>query len=283
MHKYLTKRSNKLQIFKTKTSVTDIAYGSKVEVEFKGKPYYFLKQQHDAYVKHRMDIAFAMLFGRASASLTDADSNSINTTSGLRDTIANSGGITGATGSGGAITLADLKSLSRTMDANRCPSEYFMYAGADFDNEFDEDLATAAPFVSGGIQYNAFGSGNGKAKALELGIDSIKLFGRTFLKKRFAALSHPKVSSTSAITQFADEAYLVPANQIKIDGGSGLQRRMQVRYLEMQDGVNSRFREKILGGLAPTPTSATDTLDIVYTSIEGLQTLGNEHFVKYEI
>ena len=58
---------------------------------------------------------------------------------------------------------------------------------------------------------------------------------------------------------------------------------MQVRYLEMQDGVNSRFREKILGGLAPTPTSATDTLDIVYTSIEGLQTLGNEHFVKYEI
>ena len=279
----LTKRSNKLQIFKTKTSVTDIAYGSKVEVEFKGKPYYFLKQQHDAYVKHRMDIAFAMLFGRASASLTDADSNSINTTSGLRDTIANSGGITGATGSGGAITLADVKSLSRTMDANRCPSEYFMYAGADFDNEFDEDLATAAPFVSGGIQYNAFGSGNGKAKALELGIDSIKLFGRTFHKKRFAALSHPKVSSTSAITQFADEAYLVPANQIKIDGGSGLQRRMQVRYLEMQDGVNSRFREKILGGLAPTPTSATDTLDIVYTSIEGLQTLGNEHFVKYEI
>ena len=279
----LTKRSNKLQIFKTKTSVTDIAYGSKVEVEFKGKPYYFLKQQHDAYVKHRMDIAFAMLFGRASASLTDADSNSINTTSGLRDTIANSGGITGATGSGGAITLADLKSLSRTMDANRCPSEYFMYAGADFDNEFDEDLATAAPFVSGGIQYNAFGSGNGKAKALELGIDSIKLFGRTFHKKRFAALSHPKVSSTSAITQFADEAYLVPANQIKIDGGSGLQRRMQVRYLEMQDGVNSRFREKILGGLAPTPTSATDTLDIVYTSIEGLHTLGNEHFVKYEI
>ena len=56
------------------------------------------------------------------------------------------------------------------------------------------------------------------------------------------------MSSTSAITQFADEAYLVPANQIKIDGGSGLQRRMQVRYLEMQDGVNSRFREKILGG-----------------------------------
>jgi len=31
----LIKRSNKLQIFKTKTSITDIAYGSKIEVEFK--------------------------------------------------------------------------------------------------------------------------------------------------------------------------------------------------------------------------------------------------------
>ena len=229
-----------------------------------------------------MDIAFAMLFGRASKGLTNAASGAINTTAGLRDTIINSGGITAQTSTANTIQLGDYKTLSRTMDANRCPSEYFMYAGADYDNNFDEDLSAAAPFVSGGIQYNAFGSGNGKAKALELGIDSIKMFGRTFHKKRFAALSHPKVSSTAQLNQFADEAYLVPANTIKVDGGGGAQRRMQVRYLEMQDGVNSRFREKILGGLAPTPTSATDTLDIVYTSIEGLQVLGSEHFVKHD-
>jgi hypothetical protein len=56
-----------------------------------------------------------------------------------------------------------------------------------------------------------------------------------------------------------------------------------MRYLEMPDGVNSRFREKMLGGLAPTPTSDTDTLDIVYSSIEGLETVGNEHFIKYSV
>jgi hypothetical protein len=54
-------------------------------------------------------------------------------------------------------------------------------------------------------------------------------------------------------------------------------------YLEMPDGVNSRFREKMLGALGPTPTSDTDTLDIVYSSIEGLETVGNEHFVKYSV
>lgn len=277
----LTKRSNKLQIFKTKTSVTDIAYGSKIEVEFKGKPYYFLKQQHDAYLKHRMDILYAILFGRESAGLTDAAGNAINTTSGLRDTIINKGGIVSNTASANTITLDDLKALSRLMDANRCPSEYFLWAGADFDNEFDGDLTAITQFVNGGIQYGAFG-GN-KEKALSLGIDSLKVFGRTFHKKRLNALSHPQVSAAAGYTQFVDEAYLVPADKVKTEQGGGMIDRMQVRYLEMADGVNSRFREKMLGGLAPIPTSDTDTLDIVYTSIEGLQVAGAEHFVKYEI
>lgn len=277
----LTKRSNKLQIFKTKTSVTDIAYGSKIEVEFKGKPYYFLKQQHDAYLKHRMDILYAILFGRESAGLTDAAGNAINTTSGLRDTIINKGGIVSNTASANTISLDDLKALSRLMDAQRCPSEYFLWAGADFDNEFDADLTAITQFVNGGIQYGAFG-GN-KEKALSLGIDSLKVFGRTFHKKRLNALSHPQVSAAAGYTQFVDEAYLVPADKVKTEQGGGLIDRMQVRYLEMADGVNSRFREKMLGGLAPIPTSDTDTLDIVYTSIEGLQVAGAEHFVKYEI
>jgi len=277
----LTKRSNKLQIFKTKTSVTDIAYGSKIEVEFKGKPYYFLKQQHDAYLKHRMDILYAILFGRESAGLTDAAGNAINTTSGLRDTIINKGGIVSNTASANTISLDDLKALSRLMDAQRCPSEYFLWAGADFDNEFDADLTAITQFVNGGIQYGAFGGS--KEKALSLGIDSLKVFGRTFHKKRLNALSHPQVSAAAGYTQFVDEAYLVPADKVKTEQGGGLIDRMQIRYLEMADGVNSRFREKMLGGLAPIPTSDTDTLDIVYTSIEGLQVAGAEHFVKYEI
>ena len=91
------------------------------------------------------------------------------------------------------------------------------------------------------------------------------------------------VSSIGGATTFSKEAYLVPAGKIKVEQGGGQVDRMQMRYLEMADGVNSRFREKMLGGLAPTPTSDTDTLDIVYSSIEGLETVGNEHFVKYSI
>jgi hypothetical protein len=277
----LIKRSNKLQIFKTKTSITDIAYGSKIEVEFKGKPYYFLKQQHDAYLKHRMDILYSILFGRESAGLTDANGNAINTTRGLRDTIINAGGITSNTATGGTIALTDLAALSRLMDANRCPSEYLLWAGADFDNQFDTNVTAATQFINGAVNYASF---NGqKEVALNLGVNSLYAYGRTFHKKRLNALSHPQITSTATNVNYTKEAYLVPAGKLKVEQGGGQVDRMQVRYLEMADGINSRFREKMLGGLAPTPTNDTDTLDIVYTSIEGLETVGNEHFVKYSI
>lgn len=276
----LVKRSNKLQIFKTKTSITDIAYGSKIEVEFKGKPYYFLKQQHDAYLKHRMDILYTVLFGRESAGLTDAAGNAINTTRGLRDTIVNAGGITSNTATS-TIALSDLSTLSRLMDANRCPIEYQLWAGADFDNNFDTAISSTSPFLNGGINYATY---NGKKEvAVALGIQSFNAFGRTFHKKRLNALSHPQITSTATNTIYTKEAYLIPAGKIKVEQGGGQVDRMQMRYLEMSDGINSRFREKMLGGLAPTPTSDTDTLDIVYSSIEGLETVGNEHFIKYNL
>jgi hypothetical protein len=276
----LVKRSNKLQIFKTKTSITDIAYGSKIEVEFKGKPYYFLKQQHDAYLKHRMDILYTVLFGRESAGLTDAAGNAINTTRGLRDTIVNAGGITSNTATS-TIALSDLSTLSRLMDANRCPIEYQLWAGADFDNNFDTAISASSPFLNGGINYASY---NGKKDvAIALGIQSFNAYGRTFHKKRLSALSHPQITSTATNTIYTKEAYLIPAGKIKVEQGGGQVDRMQMRYLEMSDGINSRFREKMLGGLAPTPTSDTDTLDIVYSSIEGLETVGNEHFIKYNL
>jgi len=228
-----------------------------------------------------MDILYSVLFGRESAGLTDASGNAINTTRGLRDTIVNAGGISAATTGSNTVTLADLSTLARLMDANRCPSEYQLWAGADFDNAFDTAISALPTFVNGAINYGSFGGK--KEVAVALGINSISAYGRTFHKKRLNALSHPQITSVGGATVFSKESYLVPAGKIKVEQGGGQVDRMMMRYLEMPDGVNSRFREKMLGGLAPTPTSDTDTLDIVYSSIEGLETVGNEHFVKYSV
>jgi hypothetical protein len=97
------------------------------------------------------------------------------------------------------------------------------------------------------------------------------------------ALSHPQITSTATNVDFTKEAYLIPAGKIKVEQNSGQIDRIRMRYLEMANGVNSIYREKMLGGLAPIPTSDTDTLDIAYSSIQGVEIVGAEHFIKYKI
>ena len=277
----LIKRSNKIQIFKTKTAITDIAHGSKVELEWKGKPYYFLKQQHDAYVKHKMDIAYAYIFGRESNGLTDAAGNPINTTRGLRDSIVNGGGISAQTASANTIALSDLETLSRLMDAQRCPQEYMLWAGADFDNKFDTQILAATQFVNGAINYASFNGS--KEVAVALGVNSFSAYGRTFHKKRLNMLSHPQVSSVTNGASFTKESYLVPAGKIKTEMSGGAVDRIRSRHLEYPDGINTKLRERLLGALAPTPTDDRDVLEIVYTSASGLELVGQPHFVKYNL
>jgi len=270
----LTKVANTVQIFKTKTSVTDLAAGSKVEVEFKGKPYYFLKQQHDAWLKHRMDIQYAMLYG-AGGTTTDADGNEVLLTKGLHRYI-NDGGTAQNVASAGSVSVADFSSLSRKLDKARAGSEFMILAGGEIDNAIDTGLATADPFKSGGVMYNAFNGS--EEQAVKLGFESFRFFGRTFHKKRLQALDNGGVTNPVDAFKFDGYAYFIPTGKQKVDQGGVMVDRIRTRYQELHDGTNSRYREKMLGGLAPIPTTETDTLDIVYTSIEGLDVLGVDHF-----
>ncbi len=281
------KSDNVVEIFKTKTTVTDLGKGSKVETNFKGKPYYFIKQQHDAWTKHRMDVAFAMLLGKKSVGLVDAGGNAVNTTMGLDQYIENTGGISRAVDVAGVVDRDDLRKLSRVMDRNRAPREYMIWAGGEIDNKIEDAFHSAGNISGQGseITYNAFGKG-GKALALDLGVDSFKIYGRIFHKKRLPALDHAQVTNFAGTSKFPGYAYFIPASKIKVDSGSdggGMFDRMCVRYMEYEDGVNTRYSEKLLGGLAPTPTDDRSVLDVVYESIEGLHVLGIEHFAKLDL
>lgn len=270
----LTQSTNRVQIFKTKTSITDLAAGSKIEVEYKGKPYYFIKQQHDAFLKHRLDVAYSMLYGKG-VNTSDADGNTVNLTKGLHTYISEkSNDINVATG--GSVAVADFSTISRLLDKSRGPAEYMILAGGEIDNAIDTGLATADPFKSGGVQYNAF---NGSSEqAVALGFESFRFFGRTYHKKRLQALDNTEVTNPVSSFKFDEYAYFIPDGKMKVEQGGGSIDRIRTRYLELHDGTTTRYREKLLGGLAPTPTSESDTLDIVYSSIEGLEVVGPEQF-----
>lgn len=272
----VTKVANTLQIFKTKTSVTDLAAGSKIEFEVGGKPYYFIKQQHDAWLKHRLDIQYGMLYGTGGTT-TDANGDTVNLTKGLHRYIGDSG-VSQNVGTAGSVSVADFNTLSRALDKARASNEFMILAGGEIDNQIDIGLATADPFKSGGVQYNSFNGS--QEQAVKLGFESFRFFGRTFHKKRLEALDNTQLTNPVDAFKFDGYAYFIPTGKVKTEHGGGMVDRIRTRYQELHDGTTSRYREKLLGGLAPTPTSETDTLDVVYTSIEGLDVIGVDHFAR---
>jgi hypothetical protein len=280
----MTKYRNQVQIFKEAYEVTGIQKASQIEVEFGGKPYIMYKGQHDALLKFRGDISFAMLMGRisdenfgaTSPTLTDADGNPIQTTKGLDQYVEDQG--LDLTLAGASLALADFQSLTKKLNARRCPDQYLVFLGTNKNIQWDDmlnqlgnsaTLSTAAQFQIG--------------KNLDLGVESVKIYGRTYHKKYLPLLDHPQVTNRTNFTQFADTMYFVPNDKIKVDKGGEMVDRMRVRFME-GDGTNLKYVETWEGKFAPAGTNASSQeksiAKVHYESVQGLEILGASHFAK---
>lgn len=271
------KQSNQVQIFKEKYRITDIQAASKIEFEFKGQPYYFLKGQHEALTRFRGDIAFALMFGDSSSdkftdssygNLVDGEGNPVQTTKGLRHSIID-GGVTQSVGADG-ISLAELETLTTTLNVNRSPREYMIFTGTQGDVDFDN-------LLSGLTNTLAQGRFSLDGRNIDLGVDSFRLYGRTFNKKYLPMLDHKGVAFDA--NNLNNETYLVPKGKIKAAGSGESMDYLRVRYMATP-GTDLRYKEIMLGGLAPTPTDERSVLECHYESVQGLEVLGVEHFAK---
>lgn len=271
----LTKQSNRVQIFKNKYRISDVAKASKVTVEYKGKPYFMYKGTYEALQRFRGDISNALMFGKGSgdfyagASVGDMNigGNAVQTTNGLREELKAGGILTSGSPYGYSTSvLATLSNLTAALNKARAPKDYWMWVGTAANIKIDDALNN----LNGGLTGARF---NVDGKEIDLGIDKFSLYGRTWNKKQMSILDHNELGST---VTGSGEIYLVPTGQVKTAGGGGSQDYLQVRYLE-GDGNNFSFRETLTGGLAPTPTSADAILDVNYQAIMGLEVLGKEH------
>lgn len=286
----LIKEMNYLQSIKTKYRITDFARGSKIEVNFGGKPYYFLKQQHDAFRKHQMDMMFAFLLNKRGLT-KDKDGNDVYTTDGLDHYITDRGGIQHTVTVPGVIDKDEFRSLTRAMDRARTPREYWSWEGGEVYTIMDDFIGGLTELVNGGITYNSFGKGDGKKRAIELGVKSLGLYGYTFHRKKFEILDHPKVTWVDDNTgdnasKYPGYIYLLPTTKIKVANGTdrrGEVDRFCTRYLEYENSENTRFKELHLEGLAPRATSDKSVYDIVYMSIQGLMCVGVQHFARLDL
>ena len=271
---------NQVQTFKGKFKVTDIQKVSQVEVEFKGKPYYMYKGQHESLMKFRNDISAGLFFSRisdtqygdANPDLTDADGNAIQTTGGLDQWVKTYGGDYSLL-TANEINQEDIEDLTQNLNADRAPQEYFLFVGTAKNIQFDNF-------------FNALGNGAIISQAarfevganLNLGIDSVKIYGRTYHKKYLPLLDHKNIVNFTGGYDAKDAAYGAPAGKVKTIDGSMVD-RFRVRYMA-GDGTDLKYREILLGGLAPVPTDERSVLEIHYQSTQGLEVLGANYFFK---
>ena len=277
----LTKYANQVQTFKGKFEITDIQKASKVEVEFQGKPFYMYKGQHESLMKFRGDISAALMFGRLSATkysdanpaLVDAEGKPVQTTMGV-DQYVTTYGINQDLASAGTLALGDIATLTQTLNKARCPLEYFVFLGTTqnilWDNLFN-NLGNSA-LLSQGARFQIAG------KSIDLGIDSVKIYGRTFHKKYLPLLDHKNIVNFSGGYNAKDSAYGIPATTIKTNDGQVVN-RITTKYMA-GDGTDLKYREILLGGLAPVPTNERSVLEIHYQSTQGLQILGANQTFK---
>jgi hypothetical protein len=303
----VTKYQNQVQTFKAKFQITDIQKASKVEVEFQGKPFYMYKGQHDSLLKFRGDISAALLFGKISAiaafdntynnyagnnsgfpagtgaQLIDGESNPVSTTMGL-DQYASLYGYTTTYGAAqsadGVITTDKLMTITKALNKLRAPQEYFLFSGSTgtiaFDNYLNAMAGTSTvgtnSTISTQTRFNISG------KEIDLGIDTFKIYGRTYHRKYLPILDHQNIVNYTSTHGLSDAIYGVPATKQKTVDGQMLD-RIQVRYMA-GDGLDLKYREILLGGLAPVPTNERSVLEIHYQSTQGLQVLGANHLFK---
>jgi hypothetical protein len=275
--------SNNIQIIKGEFSVTDLQAMTKVEVEFQGKNYYFIKGQADAFNRFKMDVAYAWLLGEKSNNLTDANGNKVLTTQGLEKSVRGSGINLPLSLSDFATFETNFKAFNRALDQARGPKEYWMWNGANVSNYIDDWLTQKEGLKAGGIQYNSFGTGNPKQKSVDLGFDSFKIYNRTFHKKTLDAFDNVELTAATGFT-YPNTMFMIPATKIKCNHSGEMKDRFRVRYLEAPQnaGVNvassKEYYEVLTGGLAPMPTSSKMELNIAYQTWQGPEFLGLEHF-----
>jgi hypothetical protein len=294
------KSSNNVQIIKEAGEITDLQKVSTVEVKYNDKNYILYKVQMDALNRQKMKISNALTFGRQSISLgggtvsgtggsgfNDALGNQVYTTQGLRPHIFGGDGAVKLTGGqtqllSAAVAKTDYKALFRALDRKQAPKEYWGYLGGDLYADTDDLFASGTGTNTGlGLQYainfSSFGDGDSKKRAIDLGFDSIRIYGRTVHLNRMPLLDHAGLFGATGF-DFSKEGYFIPCDKIKVDGGSGTQDRMMMRYMAGDGHDFGAYQEAVTGKLAPIPTNSKSVLHISYESVVGLHVCGTEHF-----
>lgn len=289
----LTKYSNKVQIFRETSLITDVQAAATIEVEFNGKPSYVVKDHIEKAVKQKGNINAAYFGGSmSSTSFSDANpalvdqnaivgsggSGAVQTTRGIDPYVVAYGVATKANAGtpNGAVLLADMDSHLDAMTANRAPRSYFVGGGKATLRGFDKLFknlgsagVTSVRLVVGGKEVD-FTTQNITYGGYELGFGWLPI------------LDNPNLFSQVSINK---SAYYIPLDKkVKVEGG-GYQPAIQVRYMPSQYKYGNEITGEIhSGALSPVnPSGQASNWRMDFVSTQGLEVLGAQFFAKQQV
>lgn len=268
---------NQTQIFENSFEISDVQLASKIEVEFRGQPYYLVYGQHENLMKFRQDIAHAYLFGEKSTAKFSDDTGQTQTTQGLYHYIDESGVNYGDTASANTFTSADLKGITTELRKRRSPSDYLMLHGHEGTVAIDDWLnnltSTSSNLQGARFDVNKYPGFN---------IDGFKMYGFNFMKMYMPTLDHKGISNFNGSAGYERSIFFVPMDKISTKDGQKLD-RFRTRYMA-GNTTNMLYQEINTGAYAPNgPTSEEKKWKQAYTSNQGLEVLGAQHFVHASI
>ncbi len=269
-----TVRSNNIQLFTTKTSISDVSGSTEYEIPFGGSSYIINKTKYQQYINHKIQVANELLTS-VKGTTTDAAGNKVWFTNGLRPQIKSGGFDLTAGGSGVFSITADQKLITIALDNSGSTClEYVLLAGQGFDLAVDDNSLTNSALTGGAIGYAAYNGS--KEIALAFGVKEMSYGGRTLFKQRMRLAEHPGMFGATGYT-LKNEAFILPTDKVKTADNSGTIDRMRIRYMGFE-GSDERYHEVETGAFSSQKNSAkrVKTLDIM--SNEAVECAGIEHF-----
>lgn len=287
----LTKQTNKYQIFREMSRITDVQNASTIEVEFQGQPKYLFKDHWEKTVglKSQVNAAF---WGSDMSITSYSDTNPI-----LTDPVTSADGLSG----GGPVqTTRGVNKYIDLYGTSLVNGTLGTYQKANLDDLVSNLLAVRAPRRYLGLgstlaktttdtYFKGLGSSGVNSvrlvvggKELDMTVDRV-IYGKYELNFGvLPILDHPVTFGYSKIVKCF---YWLPfENKVKVEGG-GSDDQIRVRYVPRQTPYgNDLINEIHHGALNPVNPNGTGMYNGVdWTTAQGLEVLAPQHLIKQQV
>jgi len=287
----LTKYSNKLQIFRETSQITDVQNASTIEVTINGQPRWMAKDHWEKAILYRGKINATYIGGdMSSTSFSDAnpflvDNNAptnggggmgVQTTRGIDKYVTTYGQVSAAA-TLGTVVLTDIDAQLDLMTAARAPLQYLVVGGKSARRAYDK-LWKGLP-SSGAMQSLRL---TVDGKEIDTTVERIEYGGYEINLKTLPILDHPVLFANTLISK---SMYWIPYNgAVKVEGG-GSQPAIQVRYFPNQSPYGNDIDGEIhSGALNPiNPTGGIAEFRTDWLSWQGLEVLGAQWFGRQRV